>query len=70
MLIDEFSRQELRESQATIHELTSQIQELTREMGSPRNDSNRRRRTREGPEPACVRAPSRWSGTRRGGKAN
>ena len=28
MRIDEFSRQELRESQATIHEFTSQIQEL------------------------------------------
>ena len=28
MRIEEFSRQELRESQATIHELTSQIQEL------------------------------------------
>ena len=28
MRIDEFSRQELRESQATVNELTSQIQEL------------------------------------------
>ena len=30
---------------------------MAREMGSPRQVQNRRRRTREGPEPACVRAP-------------
>ena len=30
---------------------------MAREMGSPRHVDNRRRRTREGPEPACVRAP-------------
>ena len=35
--------------------------------GSPRQVRNRRRRTREGPEPACVRSPfPAWSGTRRG----
>ena len=27
---------------------------VAREMGSPRHAVNRRRRTREGPEPACV----------------
>ena len=27
---------------------------VAREMGSPRHAINRRRRTREGPEPACV----------------
>ena len=30
---------------------------MARGMGSPRHVDNRRRRTREGPEPACVRAP-------------
>ena len=32
--------------------------ELAREMGSPRQVSNRRRRTRKGPEPACVQTPN------------
>ena len=42
-----------------------------REMGSLRHTLNRRRRTREGPEPACARTPSHfWCGTRRGGMAN
>ena len=31
--------------------------QVARGMGSPRLASNRRRRTREGPEPACVQAP-------------
>ena len=31
--------------------------EMARGMGSPRQVSNRRRRTREGPEPACVLSP-------------
>ena len=31
-----------------------EISEMARGMGSPRQVSNRRRRTREGPEPACV----------------
>ena len=30
---------------------------VAREMGSPRRAKNRRRRAREGPELACVRAP-------------
>ena len=30
---------------------------VAREMGSPRHVHNRRRRTREGPEPACVQTP-------------
>ena len=34
----------------------------TRGMESPRQATNRRRRTREGPEPACVRAPFLFSG--------
>ena len=33
------------------------ITKMARGMGSPRQAFNRRRRTREGPEPACVRAP-------------
>ena len=33
------------------------LEEMARRMGSPRQVSNRRLRTREGPEPACVRAP-------------
>ena len=30
---------------------------MARGMGSPRHVDNRRRRTREGPEPACVQTP-------------
>ena len=30
------------------------VEELARGLGSPRHDSNRRRRAREAPEPACV----------------
>ena len=30
---------------------------MAREMGSPKHVCNRRRRTREGPEPACVQTP-------------
>ena len=42
MRIDEFSRQELRDSQATIHELTSQIQELWKAIvPSPRGMMSR-----------------------------
>ena len=33
---------------------------MVREMGSPRQARNRRRRTRKGPEPACVQTPWRW----------
>ena len=35
---------------------------MARGMGSPRHVPNRRRRTREGPEPACVQTPfcRRW----------
>ena len=33
------------------------LQGMAREMGSPRHVPNRRRRTREGPEPACVLSP-------------
>ena len=32
--------------------------EMAREMGSPRQVSNRRRRTRKGPESACVQTPN------------
>ena len=32
-------------------------------LGSPRHVQNRRRRTREGPEPACVQTPFQWGGT-------
>ena len=37
------------------------------EMGSPRQVLNRRRRPREGPEPACVQTPL-FSGVARGGE--
>ena len=41
------------------------------EDGVPRQVRNRRRRTREGPEPACVQTPFRQRrGTRRGGRLN
>ena len=44
---------------------------MARGMGSPRHVDNRRRRTREGPAPACVRAPFHlWGGTRREGRMN
>ena len=49
---------------------TEALQWMTRGMGSPRQACNRRRRTREGPEPACVRAPTKEGGTRRGGRMN
>ena len=38
-------------------EKTRAKHQVAREMGSPRLASNRRRRTREGSEPACVQAP-------------
>ena len=41
-----------------------------RGMGSPMYAQNRRRRTREGPEPACVQTFCLPGGTRRGGRAN
>ena len=44
-------------------------QSLARGMGFPRRGLNRRRRTREGPEPACVRTPFHFgSGTLKGVK--
>ena len=43
---------------------------VARGMGSPRPALNRRRRTREGPELACVQTPIRPGGTRRGGRVN
>ena len=36
---------------------------VARGMGSPRRVKNRRRRTREGPEPACVQTPIQQGGT-------
>ena len=39
---------------------------MARRMGSPRQVDNRRRRTRKGPEPACVQTLFHWGGTRRG----
>ena len=42
---------------------------MARRLGSPRQVGNRRRRTRKGPKPACVRAPLGYlSGARRGEK--
>ena len=44
---------------------------VARGMGSPRHATNRRRRTRKGPEPACVRAPfGLRGGTRKGRRMN
>ena len=44
---------------------------VARGMGSPRHAVNRRRRTRKGPEPACVQTPfCLRGGTRRGGRMN
>ena len=40
----------------------------TRWMGSPRHATNRWRRTREGPEPACVRAPFKFGVEHTGGE--
>ena len=37
---------------------TEAMQWMAREMGSPRQVHNRRRRTRKGPEPACVQTPN------------
>ena len=48
-------------------ECESSAQLVAREMGFPRHASNRRRRTREGPEPACVQTPLR-SGVAHAGK--
>ena len=42
---------------------------VARRMGSPRQVRNRRR-TREGPEPACVQVPLRSGVARRGGRMN
>ena len=42
--------------------------EMARGMGSPRQVSNRRRRTRKGPEPACVQHPTRTGWHTQGGK--
>ena len=36
-------------------QVIDESKDVAREMGSPRQASNRRRRTREGPEPVCVR---------------
>ena len=37
--------------------LETSLQGMARRMGSPRQVPNRRRRTREVPEPACVQTP-------------
>ena len=41
---------------------------VARGMGPPRHAINRRRRTRKGPEPACVQTPTQRGGTCRGGR--
>ena len=52
--------------QAKNHRVRELVKQMAREMGSPRQVCNRRRRTREGPEPACVcKHLSRVGGTRR-----
>ena len=50
----------------TIH--NKMDQGLARGMGSPRHEPNRRRRTREGPEPACVQTPLVHGWHTQGGK--
>ena len=42
--------------------------QVARGMGSPRQACNRRRRTREGPEPACVQTPLSVGVAHAGGK--
>ena len=39
-----------------------EVELVARRMGSPRQANNRRRRTRKGPEPACVQTPLSTSG--------
>ena len=41
----------------TVFRTIISVNQLAREMGSPRQVHNRRRRTREGSEPACVQTP-------------
>ena len=48
----------------------SDFDDGARGMGSPRHVWNRRRRTRKGPEPACVQTPYRWGDTCREGRTN
>ena len=53
-----------------VQELLSRLS-VAREMGSTRHALNRRRRTREGPEPACVQTPfNLGSGTCKGWRMN
>ena len=53
-----------------ISSLSSRIESMgvARGMGSPRHAPNRRRRTREGPEPACVWAPFGFGVAHAGGE--
>ena len=44
----------LQRYQERIEKLSQQDREVARDMGSPRHVTNRRERTREGPEPACA----------------
>ena len=50
---------------------SEKLKTVARRMGSPRHAVNRRRRTVEGPEPACVLSPfDSRGGTCRGGRMN
>ena len=56
-------------SEEKLHlENARKLRGMAREMGSPRQVPNRRRRTREGPEPACVLSPFRAGWHTQGGK--
>ena len=48
----------------------AELMMVARGMGSPRHANNRRRRTREGPEPACVRSLAQPGGTCRERRMN
>ena len=72
---DEFAQKKFIEDQKIIMELSGRLQELQNEvncmargMGPPRHATNRRRRTRKGPEPACVSSPLYFEVAHAGGK--
>ena len=58
--------QELRVDEVSVQKIRENHETMAQGMGSPRHLVNRRRRTREGPEPAWVQTLFHgWRGTRR-----
>ena len=55
--IIESQRGEIDHALAGDEQLRRDQHSMARDMGSPRNIDSRRQRTRDGPEPACVRSP-------------